>query len=92
LLLIGSVILEDRMTGQHYLEFLQNDLPELDFPLATRIAMYFQDDGAPPHYTRSVMQHLSDTFHNRWIGRGSTINWPPRSPDRNPLDFILDEE
>jgi len=21
-----------------------------------------------------VMQHLNDTFSNRWIGRGSTIN------------------
>ena len=23
------------------------------------------------------------------IGRGSTINWPPRSPDLTPLDFCL---
>jgi len=28
-------------------------------------------------------------FPNRWIGRGSTINWPPRSPDLTPLDFCL---
>jgi hypothetical protein len=35
------------------------------------------------------MQHLNDTFFNRWIGRGSTINWPPRSPDLTPLDFCL---
>jgi hypothetical protein len=28
LLLTGFVILEDRMTGQNYLEFLQNELPE----------------------------------------------------------------
>jgi hypothetical protein len=91
LLLIGPVILEDRMTGQNYIEFLQNELPEQlgHVPLATRIAMYFQHDGAPPHYTRLVMQHLSRTFLNRWIGRGSTINWPPRSPDRTPFDFCL---
>jgi hypothetical protein len=43
--------------------------------------------GALPHNTRLVMQHFSDTFPNRWIGRGSTINWPPRSPDLTPLDF-----
>jgi hypothetical protein len=49
---------------------------------------YFQHDGAP-HYTRLVMQRLNDTFPNRWIGRGSTINWPPRSPDLSPLDFCL---
>jgi hypothetical protein len=53
LLLIGPVILEDRMTRQNYLEFLQNKLPEQqeDVPLVTRIAMYFQHDGAPTHYT-----------------------------------------
>jgi hypothetical protein len=51
LFLIGPVILEDRMTGQNYLQFLQNELPEQleDVHLATRIAMYFQHDGAP-HY------------------------------------------
>jgi len=36
-----------------------------------------------------VMQHLSDTFPNKGIGCGSTINWPPRSPDLTPLDFCL---
>ena len=36
-----------------------------------------------------VMQHLNDTFSNRWIGHGSTINWPPRSPDFTQLDFCL---
>ena len=51
--------------------------------------MYFQHDGAPSHYTRHVMQHLNKTFPNRWIGHGSTINWPPRSPDLTPLDFCL---
>ena len=89
--------LSDRVTGQNYLDFLQNKLPKQqeDVPLATRIAMYFQHDGTPSHYTRHVIQHLSDTFPNRWIGRGSTFNWPPRSPDLTPLDFCLwgsDEE
>jgi hypothetical protein len=58
LLSIGPIILEDRMTGQNYLEFLQNELPEQleDVPLATRIAMYFQLDGAPPHYTGLMLQ------------------------------------
>ena len=85
------VILDDRITGQNYLDFLQNELPKQleDIPLATRIAMYFQHDRAPSHYTRHVMQHLKDTFSNRWISRGSTINWPLRSPDLTPLDFCL---
>ena len=90
-MLIGPVILDDRMTGKNYLDLLQNELPKQleDVSLATRIAMYFQHDGAPSHYTRHVMQHLNDTFPNRWIDHGSTINWPRRSPDLTPLDFCL---
>jgi len=89
--LIGPVILDDRMIEKNYLNFLQNELPkQLEYvPLATRFAMYFQHDGAPSHYTRHVMQHLNDTFPNRWIGCGSTINWPPRSSELTPLDFCL---
>jgi len=47
--MIGLVILDERMTGQNYLDFLQNELPKQleDVPLAARIAMYFQHDGAP---------------------------------------------
>ena len=29
------------------------------FPSATRIAMYFQHNGAPSHYTRLVMLHIN---------------------------------
>jgi len=87
----GPVILDDRMRGQNYIDFLQNELPKQleDVPLATRIGMYFQHDGAPSQYTRHVMLHLNDTFPNRWIDRGSTINWPPKSPDLTQLDFCL---
>ena len=87
----STYILDDRMTGQNYLDFLQNELPKQlqVVPLATRIAMYFQHDGAPSHCTRHVMLHFNDTFPNRWIGRGTTINWPPKSPDLTPLNFCL---
>jgi hypothetical protein len=47
----STSILDVRMTGQNYLGFLQNELPKQleDVPLATRISMYFQHDGAPSH-------------------------------------------
>ena len=40
--LIGSVILDDRITGQNYLEFLQNELPKQleDVALATRLCTF----------------------------------------------------
>ena len=89
-MLTAPFILDDHMTRQNYLDFLLNELPKQlqDIPLAARIAMYFQHNGAPSHYTRHVI-HLNDNFPNRWIGRGSTISWPPRSPDLTPLDFCL---
>ena len=89
-MLIGLVILYDRMTGQNYLDFLQNELPKQleDVPLATRIAIYFQHDGASSHYTRHVMQNLNNTFPNGSVV-AAPFNWPPRSPDLTPLDFCL---
>jgi hypothetical protein len=49
--------------------------------------MYFQHDGAPPHYTRHVRDYLNESFLNRWLGRGGPVAWPPRSPDLTPLDY-----
>lgn len=51
--------------------------------------VYFQQDGAPPHYSRSVRQYLDEVFPDRWIGRRGAIEWPTRSPDLTPLDFFL---
>lgn len=51
--------------------------------------IYFQQDGAPAHYGIHVRRYLDATFHDRWIGRRGTIEWPPRSPDLTPLDYFL---
>lgn len=89
--LIGPVILPNRLTGPIYLDFLQNQLQLLldDVPLATRMVMHFQHDGAPAHSSRQVTDHLNETFPERWIGRYGRVHWPPRSPDLTPLDFCL---
>jgi hypothetical protein len=50
--------------------------------------MYFQHDGAPPHYTISVREFLNESFDNRWLGRRGSVAWP-RSPDLTPLDYSL---
>lgn len=80
----------NRVNGETYLNFLHNDLPGmLDNILVDRRAMFFQQDGAPPHFTLDVREHLNDIYEDRWIGRGGPIPWPPRSPDLTPLDFYL---
>lgn len=89
--LIGPFVLPRRLTGPLYLHFLQHNLPGLleGLPLAIRRDMWFMHDGAPPHFSQVVRQHLNRNFENRWIGREGPVAWPPRSPDLNPLDFFL---
>ena len=84
-MLIGPVILDDRMVGHSDLDFLQYGLPVQleDIPLAARIAMYFRHDGVPTHYTRLVMQHLGD------IPKAVDRTRPPSYPDLIPLDVCL---
>ncbi|KAF0726527.1 intraflagellar transport protein 22 [Aphis craccivora] len=57
-----------------FLEFLREILPVLleDEQLATRQVMWFQLDGAPARFARSVRQFLN-TYYPQWIGRGSRI-------------------
>lgn len=80
-----------RLSGVEYLNFLENDLPNLleDVPLLQRQNMYFLHDGAPAHFAIDVRIHLNNHFGQRWIGRGGPHAWPARSPDLNPMDFYL---
>lgn len=89
-IIIGPFELPGNLTGQSYLEFLQNDLPNLleEVPEELRESYWLQNDGCPAHYAVSVRAFLNNTYPDRWIGRLGPILWPPRSPDLNPLDFF----
>ncbi|GBM94843.1 hypothetical protein AVEN_93043-1 [Araneus ventricosus] len=60
-----------------------------DLPLSDLPNVGFQHDGAPSHNVSSVQQYIRDTFQQQIIGYGGCVEWPPRSPDLNPLDFFL---
>jgi hypothetical protein len=60
---------------------LNSDLPD--------IRIWYQQDGAPPHYAVIVRRYLDEVFPNRWVGRRGQTEWPTRSPDLTPLDFYL---
>lgn len=79
------------MTGEIFRNFLDNTLIEFleDIPLLIRQNLWLQLDGAPAHFSAIVREILNENFQQRWIGRGGSIAWPPRSPDLNPLDFFL---
>ncbi|GBN12105.1 hypothetical protein AVEN_118123-1 [Araneus ventricosus] len=36
----------------------------------------------------SVQQYIRDTLQQQVIGYGGCVEWPPRSPDLNPLDIF----
>jgi hypothetical protein len=79
--LTGPYFTEGRLTSVQYIHFLLHKLPLLleDVPLASRVRMWIQHDGTPPHYGREVTTYLNRKFRGRWIGRGGPVTWPPRS-------------
>ena len=87
--LIGPFVFDNNLTENTYEAFLRNELPRFLEALMIRSKMYFQHDGAPPHYTRDVRDYLNESFPNRWLGRGGSVAWPPRSPDITLLDYYL---
>jgi len=70
--LAGLYIFLQRLTGDIYTNVLQDELPALlqNFPLQTRRQLYYQHDGAPPHFGQVVRQYLNHKLPNRWIGGG----------------------
>ena len=58
-------------------------------PLHVRQNIWFQHDGAPPHFTRAVRGHLDRRFGQSWIGSDGPIAWPAPSLDLTPLEHFL---
>ena len=43
--------------------------------------VFFQQDGAVPHFARRIKLFMNGACPDRWIGRGGPKNWPACSPD-----------
>jgi len=88
---IGPYFFEGAVTGASYTRFLLEELPVLleDLPLELRHNMWFQQDGAPPHFALQAQNSAVELFHDRTIGRGRLLTrpWPPRCPDLTVMDF-----
>lgn len=85
---IGPFFIDENLDGSKYLSLLQDQIVPSIRQLRSDSNTWFQQDGAPPHYSRIVREYLDSVFPNRWIGRRGEIEWPPRSPDLTPLDFF----
>lgn len=88
--IIGPIFLPQKLTGQVYLRTIVNNVPNLLNQIGLDIGdIWFQQDGAPPHWSISVRRRLDVLFPNHWIGRNGPIGMPPRSPDLTVMDFFL---
>lgn len=95
--IIGPFFIDGNLNGDNYLALLQNNVvptltnlyPDPANPQVPTNMIWFQQDGAPPHYQINVRQYLNRIFPNRWIGRRGSMEWPARSPDLTSLDFFL---
>lgn len=87
---IGPIFYNGYLTAARYLNFLRNEISEFleQLPLQDYINIVWQQDGAPPHFSRDIGDYLEDQFHERIMTHG-TILWPARSPDLTPMDFFF---
>lgn len=87
---IGPYQLPPRLNGATYNEFLRVYLPPLLAAEGIQVdRIVFMPDGHPAHYTRRNLFHLRNIFGDRVISLCSEVEWPPRLPDLNPLDFFF---
>ena len=87
--ILGPFFFDQTVTGDVYLNLLQESVGPRVEEIFGDEEIYFQQDGAPPHYHRDVRAYLEATFPNRWIGRRGSVDFPARSPDLTPMDFFL---
>lgn len=74
---------EPTMTMGLYLDML-----ELYVVLQSPCETLVQQDGASPHYTHIMRKHFNHTMCGEWISKGTSVAWPPRSPDLTPLEIL----
>lgn len=86
---VGPFFFNGSVNKDSYRAMLQDYLVPLLEETGEMDEIYFMQDGAAPHFAKTVRSFLSDTFPARVIGRGCDIPWPPRSPDLTPCDFFL---
>ncbi|PSN32777.1 hypothetical protein C0J52_26907 [Blattella germanica] len=87
---VGLFFFDATITGELYLEMLCTSIfPGLRALYRADEEVFYQQDGAPPHYHLAVRTFLDGNLQGHWIGRRGPIEFPPRSPDLTPIGFYL---
>jgi hypothetical protein len=66
-----------------------NDLLDAIVRVNERFRLWFQQDGAPAHFSRTAREEVTLQFGENWICRGGPIPWPAISHNLTPPDFFL---
>ncbi|XP_014768026.1 uncharacterized protein LOC106867617 [Octopus bimaculoides] len=74
------------VNGPVYLNLLMENVSPRIEEMFGGEGIYFQQDGALPHYHHDVLAYIDATNPNKWIGRKGSIEFPARSPDLTPMD------
>lgn len=91
--IVGPYFIAGNINAENYIAFVHLLRTEV-VPRIQEITglafeqVWFQQDGAPAHFAVIIRDYLNEIFHNKWIGRRGSIEWPPRSPDLTPLDYF----
>ena len=74
-----------RLNGPEYLEIVNNTyLPDCHKYYGVPPTCVFMQDGASCHTSNAVQEFCAKKFPKFW----GKLEWPPCSPDLNPLDFF----
>ncbi len=86
-------ILGTRIIRPFFFQYQNDAVPAIRQAAAEQVIdpdeVWFQQDGASPHFARIVRDYLDLAFPGRRIGRRGPLEWPARSPDLAPLDFYF---
>jgi transposase len=73
------VVINEILNSQKYIEIIEEYLiPEIN---QLTIPIMFMQDNARPHTSKFTLNFMSDKNIN-------LLNWPPQSPDMNPIENI----
>ena len=87
--IIGPYFFDENVCSQNYVHMLDTFFWPIIQRKRQASKIFFQQDGAPAHYSLMARNWLNERLPNRWIGRRGPIEWAARSPDLTPLDFFL---
>lgn len=89
--ILAYEVFENNLNSVRYLEIIERNIINYLDNLALQESqqIYFQQDGAPAHNARNIVDCLGANFGHQWIANNGPNRWPARSPDITLLDFFF---